>query len=162
MNEPNSEKSHNDTPDKAESPSFAVNDTGNESRWLLIRDLIQFQLKLIVDGLRDLLLVPISLVAGLAGLIIRHDDPAVYYNRVLKLGRRSERWINLFGQSRQFKHEHSIDQLFGQLEDRLKKQHAAGGLTKSAKKTVDQSLTALSAVVTKITPGERRDSKSSD
>ena len=34
-------------------------------RWTLIRDVAVLQVKLIVDGLRDFILVPISLVAGL-------------------------------------------------------------------------------------------------
>ncbi len=158
MNEANSGKSA----ESSQSQRTSAPEGGTESRWLLIRDLTQFQMKLIVDGIRDLVLVPVSLIAGLAGLVLRFDNPAIYYNRVLKLGRRSERWINLFGQSRQFRHEHSIDQLFNQLEEKLKKQHASGGLTSSAKKTVDQSLTALNSVVSKITPGERRESESSD
>ena len=40
----------------------------NESRpplWTLIRDIAVLQVKLVVDGLRDVILVPASLVAGI-------------------------------------------------------------------------------------------------
>ena len=43
--------------------------TGNEEdRWALLRDIAVLQVKLVVDGARDLVLVPISLVAGLISL----------------------------------------------------------------------------------------------
>ena len=38
-------------------------------RWTLIRDILVLQLKLIVDGFRDLILVPISLVVGFVSLL---------------------------------------------------------------------------------------------
>ena len=38
-------------------------------RWTLIRDILVLQLKLIVDGLRDFILVPISLVIGVISLL---------------------------------------------------------------------------------------------
>ena len=41
--------------------------------WTLIRDIAVLQVKLIVDGLRDLLLVPASLIAGIVS-IVRTDE----------------------------------------------------------------------------------------
>ena len=38
-------------------------------RWTMLRDLAVLQGKLIVDGLRDLLLVPASLIAGLISIL---------------------------------------------------------------------------------------------
>ena len=67
-------------------------------RWTLLRDAGVLQVKLIVDGLRDLLLVPASLIAAVVSLLSSRDGragPAFY--ELLSLGRRSERAINLFG-----------------------------------------------------------------
>ena len=38
-------------------------------RWTLIRDILVLQLKLVVDGMRDFILVPISLIVGIASLL---------------------------------------------------------------------------------------------
>ena len=66
-------------------------------RWTLIRDVAVLQVKLIVDGLRDFVLVPVSLVAGLISLFRAGDPAGNEFYRLLRIGRRSERWINLFG-----------------------------------------------------------------
>lgn len=67
------------------------------SRFELIVDVIVFQAKLLLDGLRDVILVPVSIGAGILGLFFGGSDPAQYYRRLLELGRRSETWLNLFG-----------------------------------------------------------------
>ena len=69
------------------------------TRLQLLGDILVFQLKLLVDGFRDLLLSPLSLAAGMLGLVMGGTAPARYFKRVIEFGRRSERWINLFGES---------------------------------------------------------------
>jgi hypothetical protein len=63
----------------------------------LIRETAVLQIKLLVDGLRDAILIPLSLVAALIGVMRGGPDCGREFRRVIKLGRRSERWINLFG-----------------------------------------------------------------
>ena len=67
------------------------------SRLHLVWDVLVLQFKLGVDGARDVILVPVSLIAALTGLLIGGDRPDQYLQRVLKFGRRTEHWINLFG-----------------------------------------------------------------
>ena len=67
-------------------------------RWGLIRNVLILQLKLGLDGIRDFVMVPISMVCLLAGLVIPGKDPGRYYERLLAFGQRSDRWINLFGE----------------------------------------------------------------
>ena len=66
------------------------------SRTELVRDTIVLQLKLIVDGIRDLALMPICLFATLFGLIVHRERPGRYTYRILSYGRLSEKWIGLF------------------------------------------------------------------
>ncbi len=76
-------------PDEVPSPA---------DRRTVIRDVVVLQLKLVVDGLRDVVLVPASLIAGLLSIVSSHDGrPGNQFYRLLALGRRSERYINLFG-----------------------------------------------------------------
>lgn len=73
-------------------------------RWQLVRNVLILQLKLGLDGFRDFLLLPISLVCLLADLMIPGGKPGRYYIRLMALGRRSDRWINLFGEHGQDAH----------------------------------------------------------
>ena len=57
---------------------------------------IVLQLKLIADGLRDAMLIPVSLVAAVSGLLFRSEDPWLWYREVLLWGRASDHWIDLF------------------------------------------------------------------
>jgi len=66
------------------------------SRTEVVRDTIVLQLKLIVDGLRDLALMPLCFFAALVGLIIHKERPGRYLYRILNYGRFSEKWIGLF------------------------------------------------------------------
>jgi hypothetical protein len=74
--------------------------SGQNPRLTLVRETAVLQIKLLVDGLRDAILIPLSLVATVIGLLRGGPDCDREYRRVLKLGRRSERWINLFGHER--------------------------------------------------------------
>lgn len=56
-----------------------------------------FQLKLLMDGIRDVALVPISLIAGVIGVVRGGPDADRPFESVLQFGRRTKVWINLFG-----------------------------------------------------------------
>ena len=62
----------------------------------LLRDVLGFQFKLFLDGLRDVVLSPVSIAAALLGALTSRRNPGRYFYRLLKLGHRSDRWINLF------------------------------------------------------------------
>ena len=68
------------------------------SNRVLVRDVAVFQFKLIVDGLRDFILVPISLFAGLLSFVSGKDGkPNSQFYSLLEAGKQSEQWIDLFG-----------------------------------------------------------------
>ena len=121
-------------------------------RWEFLRDVAVFQVKLALDWLRDLLLSPISLVAALAGLLFRSDRPSRYFYDVIHLGRRTERWINLFGAGdrvppseavQERASTRNIDAVIEPLEKRLAAEVERGGATATAKRAVDRALDAV-------------------
>jgi len=59
-------------------------------RQTLVRDIAVLQVKLVVDGLRDFILVPISMIAGIISLVKIGKEPATEFYDLLKMGRRSE------------------------------------------------------------------------
>ena len=102
-----------------------MNPETHSPRAKLIRDTAVLQLKLLADGFRDAVLIPVSLIATLIGLLRGGQEPDREYRRVIKLGRRSERWINLFGQQRPLGRPHpvdSMDKVLGQVESAIAKQ----------------------------------------
>ncbi|TDF39750.1 hypothetical protein EYS14_09610 [Alteromonadaceae bacterium M269] len=62
----------------------------------LLRDVLVFQCKLAMDGLRDLILSPVSIILALYGTITNPSNPAIYFQSLLKFGRKSDDFINLF------------------------------------------------------------------
>ncbi len=123
------------------------------SRWTLIRDVAVLQVKLVVDGLRDLILVPTSLVAGMWSLIDGDDgNPGDHFYRLLSLGKQSERWISLFGALNNGPAELAeasdagnadIDQFISRIEEFIVEEHRRGGVTAQAKARIDLALDAL-------------------
>ena len=111
----------------------------------LVRDSVVFQLKLMADGLRDLVLLPVSLIATLIGLLRGGGEPEREFLQVIELGRTSEKWINLFGSHAATDDEHaaaSIDTLFAKLEETLKQQYLTSGLSANVKTEIDEALQA--------------------
>jgi hypothetical protein len=111
-----------------------------------LRASLLFQAKLIVDGLRDFVLVPVSLVATLAGLVRGGDEPEREFESVLDLGRQTERWINLFGTHEPFEaggQAGNLDQLVTRAEELLREQARQGGVSDNAAAALENALAAL-------------------
>ena len=125
-------------------------------RWTLIRDILVLQLKLLVDGLRDLILVPISLVIGVISLLKAGNASGNEFYELLRAGRRTERWINLFGAAERvygpaiagdrFPAE-DIDEMVSRVEAFVVDEYRQGGVTRQAKDRLDRALESLHKMV---------------
>lgn len=134
-----------------------MSDTSPSKRVTLVRDTVVFQLKLMADGFRDLLLLPVSLIATLIGLVRGGDEPDREFNQVIQVGRQSEQWINLFGThdlSGNRNPAASIDALFNTVEEKLKQQYQAAGTSAKAQAEIDEALQLARDETTKQQPGE--------
>ena len=81
---------------------------------VLLRDFLIFQLKLVLDGLKDLVLLQISVVAVVFDLIFgRRGRPLLFYN-LLRLSERFDLWLNLYAPAEDA--ERTDDGLFGASE----------------------------------------------
>ena len=136
-------------------PDDRQNNPGNHpavDRWELVRDIAVLQVKLVVDGLRDFFLVPVSLVAGFIS-VFRAGDPSgnEFYN-LLRLGRKSERWINLFGaadrvpaptgEADRFA-DQDIDTLVRRVESFIVDEYHEGRMTRQARDRLNRMLDTL-------------------
>lgn len=125
----------------------------SSERVTLLRDIAVLQAKLIVDGLRDLVLVPASIVAGIISLTSGTDGrPGSQFYQLLGLGKQSERWINLFGalenappdleQMEPFP-DTDMDELVGRLETFVRDEDSRGAVTNQARERLEKVLNAL-------------------
>lgn len=119
-------------------------------RRMLIRDVIVFQFKLIVDGLRDFFLVPVAFFAGLLSFFSTKDGVAgpQFYD-LLEVGKQSEEWIDLFGAMRNAPPEvrnrvrfpeGNMDQVLDRIETFVKDEEKRGGITAQARERLEKTL----------------------
>jgi len=120
-----------------------MNPEKRNPRFELIRETAILQLKLVADGFRDAALIPVSLLAALLGLIRGGEDCDREFCEVIKLGRRSERWINLFGHQRPLGVEHpagSMDKILSQVESVVIEQYKKGKTSNEVREAVRKSM----------------------
>ncbi|MFQ5691134.1 MAG: hypothetical protein ACE5HQ_12790 [Gemmatimonadota bacterium] len=117
------------------------------SRWELVRDALVFQGKLFLDGVRDLVLGPLSLIAAVLDLLGVGRTAGRHFYDVVLLGRKTEDWINLFGSADALlptelrdDSPRGLDVLVARLERLVMQEYERGGITASAKRVVDRAL----------------------
>lgn len=118
-------------------------------RWRLLSDVTLFQGKLLLDGLRDLLMSPVSIALALFGLLTSKNDPGRNFYRLMEWGRWSDRAINLFGAGTragpvaQDTDGPGVDRLAAELEAALIAQYQRSELARKAKSGIDSGLDRL-------------------
>lgn len=135
-------------------------------RGRLIRDAVVFQGKLVVDGIRDLVLLPVSLIAAVVSLVGKGNSPGPEFYDLLRLAKRSERWINLFGAVEkgesgkianpdgQSESISDLDALVSRVETFLVDEYNRGGVTAQAKERMDAALDSLRGMRERIGRGK--------
>jgi len=74
-----------------------MTDDDRPSRRVVLRDVLIFQLKLWLDGLKDVFLSPLSIGAAVLDVLFHKG---LFY-RVLRLGERFDLWLNLYGRAKE-------------------------------------------------------------
>ena len=68
-----------------------------DSRWQLVRDVAVFQVKLGMEAVLDITLIPVSLAAAGLDLLLGNWRRPRWFHAVLRFGERCEHRINLWG-----------------------------------------------------------------
>src|ERR1051325_52625 len=107
-------------------------------RWAFFRDVIVFQLKLLLDNIRDFALQPISLVAAVIDLIVRGKRQGTCFYKVLEWGAHSERVIDVYSAlerrgvvDARLNHNYTVDALISKVEGVLVREYEKGGTAAS-------------------------------
>ena len=119
-------------------------------RWAFFRDVLVFQLKLLLDNIRDFALQPISLVAAVIDLIIRGKHEGTCFYKVLEWGAHSERVIDVYSAlerrglgNGQLNHSYTVDSLISRIERVIVREYEKGGTAASVKLAVDRAIDQL-------------------
>jgi hypothetical protein len=67
------------------------------TRWRLVRDVAVFQIKLGMEAVLDIMLIPVSLAAAGLDLLLGNWRRPRWFHAVLRFGERCEHWIDLWG-----------------------------------------------------------------
>lgn len=88
----------------------------------VIRDVSRFQLKLMLDALRDLIMSPWSLVAGAIDVVKAGRQEPEHFAEVIRAGRKTEEWIDLWdhGKEQETASTASVDSVIERLEEALR------------------------------------------
>jgi hypothetical protein len=78
---------------------------------VVLRDLMIFQLKLVIDGLKDIVLSPLSIAAAAADIVFPGRRVGHRFYFVMSVAEKFDRWLNVFGAAEQA--DASRDGLFG-------------------------------------------------
>jgi hypothetical protein len=64
-----------------------------------MRDVLEFQFKLVVDGLKDLALAQVALGAAIVDLVRRDGSPGRRFYGIVRLSERFDQWLDLHAAS---------------------------------------------------------------
>jgi len=124
--------------------------TNADGRWQFIRDVLVFQVKLLLDNVRDFALVPVSLGAAIVDLIFKGEREGALFYKVLRWGAHSEEVIDVYSAIEHhdpgdFKvnPEYTVDAVIARLEGVLVRECEKGGTAASIKAAMDRAIDQL-------------------
>ena len=117
-----------------------------------MRDVLVFQLKMLLDNGRDLVLMPVALVAALIDLVLRGEREGARFYKVLRWGWHSEKVIDVYSA---IEHEepgaftisknYTVDGVIARLEGVVTREIEKGGTAASIKGAMDRAIDQLHA-----------------
>ena len=124
----------------------------SDDRWKFLRDVVVFQLKMLLDNVRDLVLMPVAALAALVDLIMRGEREGARFYRVLRWGRHSERVIDVYSaiehhppDSFEIGRDYTVDGVIARLEGVVAREVEKGGTAASIKSAMDRAIDQLHA-----------------
>lgn len=117
-----------------------------------MRDVVVFQLKLLLDNVRDLVLMPVALVAALIDLVLRGDREGARFYKVLRWGWHSEKVIDVYSAIEhhepgdfEISKAYTVDGVIARLEGVVVREVEKGGTAASIKSAMDRAIDQLHA-----------------
>jgi hypothetical protein len=117
-----------------------------------MRDVVVFQLKMLLDNVRDIVLMPVSLVAALSDLVLRGEREGARFYKVLRWGAHSEEVIDVYSAIEhhprgdfRISPAYTVDGVIARLENVVVREVEKGGTAASIKSAMDRAIDQLHA-----------------
>ena len=114
----------------------------------MLRDALIFQIKLVIDGIRDFILIPVSLIATVMSLLKPGAKAGSEFYDVVAFGRDTEHKINLFGAADRIEvpadkfDSPDLDTLVDQVESYMRREYEGGRFT-AARERLEKFMATL-------------------
>jgi hypothetical protein len=127
------------------------------ARWRFLRDVIYFQLKLVLGNLQNFALVPVSIGAAIMDLVMKGEHEGQRFYWVLHWGRRTDEMIDIYSAIGGYnpsggepgdpamKSEFKIDSVLARIEGVIVREYEKGGTAASVKSAVDKAIDEMHA-----------------
>jgi hypothetical protein len=123
-----------------------------DDHWPFLRDVAVFQLKMLLDNLRDFALMPVSLGAALIDLFFRGERQGSLFYQVLRWGKHSEEVIDVYSvvetPDSKVNREYTVDAVIARLEGVLARECEKGGTAASVKAAMDRAIGQIQIDIT--------------
>jgi hypothetical protein len=128
-------------------PSLSV-EPCRDDHWKFLRDVLVFQLKMLLDNIRDFALMPVSLIAALIDLIFKGERQGALFYQVLKWGAHSEEVIDVYSaiethERSELNPNYTVDAVISRLEGVLVRECEKGGTAASIKTAMDRAINQI-------------------
>ena len=121
----------------------------NDERWRFFRDVMVFELKMLIGNLRDFALMPVSIAAAIIDFISKGDREGSLFYRVLRWGAHSEEVLDAYSPIRHELHDlninpnYTVDAVVARLENVLIREIEKGGTAATIKAALDRTIDQL-------------------
>jgi uncharacterized protein YoaH (UPF0181 family) len=126
------------------------------ARWKFLRDVLYFQLKLVLGNLQNFLLVPVSLAAALLDVMTKGKHEGARFYRVLHWGRHTDEMIDIYSAIGGYQHDdepggpamksqYTVDSVLARLESVIVREYEKGGTAANVKGAVDKAIDEMHA-----------------
>jgi hypothetical protein len=117
------------------------------ARWMFFRDVAVFQLKMLLDNGRDIVLMPVALGAAVIDLFYRGEREGALFYRVLRWGWHSEKVIDVYSAIERHPPDdfeigraYTVDGVIARLESVVAREVEKGGTAASVKSAMDRAI----------------------
>jgi hypothetical protein len=125
---------------------------GSDARWKFLRDVVVFQIKMLLDNVRDLVLMPVAALAALCDLVLRGEREGARFYKVLRWGWHSEKVIDVYSAIEsepagdfEIGRDYTVDGVIARLENVVTREVEKGGTAASIKSAMDRAIDQLHA-----------------
>jgi hypothetical protein len=117
-----------------------------DGRWPFVRDVVVFQLKMLLGSFRDFALVPVSLAAALLDLIFMGERKDYFFYKIMRWAWHSEEMINVYSVIKdevgetEVNPNYTVDSVVARIEGAVVREYEKGGTAASIKGALEKAI----------------------